>query len=90
MRHPRFHVHFTPTYASWLNQVETLFSILTHRQLKQGVHRSVDELTHAIEEFIDAHNQDPKPFRWTKTADQILDSVGRFCGGVLDRHKSIK
>lgn len=87
MRHPRFHLHFTPTYASWLNQVEALFSVLTHRQLKQGVHRSVDELIAAIEEFIDAHNEDPKPFRWTRTADQILDSVARFCGSVLHRHK---
>lgn len=86
LRHPRFHLHFTPTYSSWLNQVEALFSILTRRQLKQGVHRSVDELVQAIQEFIDAHNDDPKPFKWTRNADEILERVARFCGGVLDRY----
>lgn len=84
--HPRFHLHYTPTYSSWLNLVEVIFSRLTERQLKHGVHTSVADLIEAIQEFIDAHNEDPKPFVWTKTADQILDKVARFCGGVLDRH----
>lgn len=86
LRHPRFHIHFVPTYSSWLNLVEVIFSLLTERQLKHGVHTSVDQLETAIQEFIDANNDDPKPFKWTKTADQILDKVARFCGGVLDRH----
>jgi transposase len=85
-RHPRFHLHYTPTYASWLNQVEALFSLLTERQLKHGVHTSVEQLVASIMEFIDARNDDPKPFKWTKTADQILERVARFCAGLLERH----
>ena len=83
-RHPRFHFHFTPTYSSWLNQVERWFAMLTQRQIKRGVHRSTLALENAIREFLDANNEDPKPFIWTKTADQILASIARFCHLTLD------
>ncbi|MEN0068562.1 MAG: IS630 family transposase [Myxococcota bacterium] len=85
-RHPRFQLHFTPTYSSWLNQVEAIFSLLELRQLRQGVHTSVAELVQAIETFIEDHNDDPRPFKWVRTADEILHKVARFCGSVLDRH----
>jgi transposase len=83
-KRPRFHVHFTPTSASWLNLVERWFALLTDKQLRRGVHRSTKELKAAIDHFIQHHNQDPKPFVWHKTADQILDSVARFCTRTLD------
>jgi transposase len=78
-KRPRFHVHFTPTSASWLNLVERWFALLTERQLRRGVHRSTKELKAAIDNFIEDHNRAPKPFIWHKTADQILDSVARYC-----------
>ena len=78
-KRPRFHLHFTPTSASWLNLVERWFAALTEKQLRRGVHRSTKELEGAIETFILRHNHDPKPFVWHKTADQILESVARFC-----------
>jgi transposase len=77
-KRPRFHVHFTPTYGSWLNLVERWFAALTAKQLKRGVHRSVRALEAAIRTFIDAHNTTGKPFVWTKTADEILASIARF------------
>ena len=83
---PRFHIHFTPTYSSWLNLVERWFGLLTERQIKRGAHRSVRALEGAIKEFLDAHNEDPKPFIWTKTADEILASVARFAQRTLDAH----
>src|SRR5690606_41624194 len=83
-RHRRFHFHFTPTYSSWLNQVERWFALLTERALRQGVHRSTEELEQAIREYLDAHNADPKPFVCHKTADQIIASVTRHCQRVLD------
>jgi len=83
-KRPRFHLHFTPTSASWLNLVERWFAELTEKQIRRGVHRSTRELEHAIRGFIDHHNQNPKPFVWTKSADQILDSVARFCKRTLD------
>lgn len=79
VKRPRFHLHFTPTSASWLNLVERWFALLTEKQLRRGVHRSTKELETAIRAYIQHHNQDPKPFAWHKTADQILDSVARFC-----------
>jgi transposase len=85
-KRPRWHVHFTPTSASWLNQVERFFGSLTERALRRGVHRSTAELEAAIHAYIDAHNADPKPFRWTKTADDILASVQRFCTRTLQIH----
>jgi transposase len=78
-KRPRWHVHFTPTSASWINQVERFFALLTERALKRGVFRSVAELEKAIKACIDATNTDPKPFRWTKTATDILASTQRFC-----------
>jgi transposase len=79
LRHPRYHLHFTPTGGSWLNLVERWFALLTERQLRRGVHRSTRELEDAIRTYLEHHNRHPQPFIWTKTADQILDSVARFC-----------
>ena len=84
VRRPRFHLHFTPTSASWINLVERWFGLLTERQLRRGTHRSTRELESAIKEFLDVHNAAPKPFVWTKTADQILDSLARFCRRTSD------
>jgi len=83
-KRPRFHVHFTPTYGSWLNLVERWFAALTMKQLRRGAHRSVSQLEAAIQEFIDTHHADPKPFIWTKTADEILASIARFAQRTLD------
>ena len=85
-KRPRYHLHFTPTHASWLNQVERWFALLTQRQIKPGSHRSIQELEAAIREFIAAHNKQPKPFRWTKSADQILASIARFATATLAAH----
>jgi transposase len=85
-KRPRFHVHFTPTYGSWLNQVERWFALLTQRQIKRGSHRSVLELERAIKDFIEHHNSDPKPFQWVKTADQILASIARFAQRTARDH----
>jgi transposase len=78
-RHPRVHVHFTPTGASWINLVERWFATLTDKQLRRGVHRSTRQLEAAISQYIDVTNERPKPFVWTKTADEILARVARFC-----------
>lgn len=78
-KHPRFHVHFTPTSASWLNLVERFFAALTEKQIRRGVHRSVRELETAIKNYLAVANQSPKPFVWTKSADEILASVARYC-----------
>src|SRR5918997_1282230 len=89
-KRPRWHVHFTPTGASWINQVERFFALLTERQLRRGVHRSTAHLEADIRAFIDAHNADPRPFRWTKSADAILAAIQRFClrsqqiGGTME------
>lgn len=79
LRHPRFHVHFTPTYSSWINQVERWFGVLTEKQIRRGTHRSVRQLEDAIHLYLAAYNESPTPFVWVKTADQILESVRRFC-----------
>jgi transposase len=78
-KRPRFHIHFTPTGASWLNLIERWFAALTEKQIRRGAHRSTRELEHAILNYIEHGNQDPKPFLWTKTADQILENIARFC-----------
>jgi len=78
-KHPRFHLHFTPTGASWINLVERWFATLTEKQIRRGVHRSTEELEAAITRYIRIHNEHPRPFVWTKTADEILASVARFC-----------
>jgi transposase len=85
-KRPRYHMHFTPTHASWLNQVERWFALLTQRQIKRGSHRNVHELETAIREFISVHNQQPKPFQWTKSADQLLASIARFATSTLAAH----
>ncbi len=79
VRHPRYHWHFTPTGSSWINLVERWFATLTERQLRRGAHRSTQELEAALRRYVETYNQDPKPFVWTKTADQILAAVARFC-----------
>lgn len=78
-RHPRFHVHFTPTSASWLNQVERWFSTLTTQYLRRSTHRSTQALEKAIKQYLASYNQNPKPFVWVKSADDIIDSIARFC-----------
>lgn len=78
-RHPRFVVHFTPTSASWINQVERFFAEITEKRIRRGVFKSVKALEHAIEEYLADHNADPKPFRWTATADMILRKVEEVC-----------
>jgi transposase len=78
-KRPRWHVHYTPTSASWIDQVERFFALLTERAIRRGVFRSVADLERAITAYIDATNADPKPFRWTKSADDILASIQRFC-----------
>ena len=82
-KRPRWHVHLTPTSASWINQVERFFANLTDRQIRRGAHRSTRELEAAIEAYIDVVNADPKPFRWTKSATDILASIERFCLATL-------
>src|SRR5712671_2250584 len=79
VRHPRFHLHFTPTGASWLNLVERWFATLTEKQIRRGAHRSTRELEAAITQYLAVNNERPKPFVWTKTADEILASVAGFC-----------
>ena len=83
-KRPRFHVHFTPTYGSWVNFVERWFAELTNKQRRRGVHRSGRALKAAIREFLDAHHAAPKPFVWTKTADEILASITRFAQRTSD------
>ena len=82
-KRPRWHAHFTPTSASWINQVEWFFGLLTDQQIRRGIHRSTKALEAAIMEYIAARNADPKPFRWTKTADDILAAIGRSCRRTL-------
>jgi transposase len=78
LRNPRFQFHFTPTYSSWLNLVERFFGLLTDEALKRGSHTSIPQLRQAILEYVEAHNEEGKPFRWTKTADEILAKMRRF------------
>ena len=78
-KRPRFHVHFTPTSASWINLAERWFAALTEKQIRRGVHRSVRELETTIKRYLATTNASPQPFVWTKTADQILANVARFC-----------
>jgi len=84
LKRPRFHVHLTPTSASWLNLVERWFAALTEKQLRRNSFRSTRELESIIRSYLHQHNAQPKPFIWTKTADQILDSVARYCQRIND------
>jgi transposase len=79
LRHPRFQLHFTPTYSSWINQVERWFAILTDKQIRRGTHRSTRALEDAIRLYLTVYNEDPTPFVWVKSADDILASIARFC-----------
>ncbi len=83
-RRPRFHLHFTPTSSSWINLVERWFAVLTDKQIRRGTHRSVRQLERAIKDYLAIYNEDPKPFVWTKTADEILAKVGRFAQRISD------
>jgi hypothetical protein len=80
----RLHVHFTPTYGSWLSLVERWFAELTMKQSRRGACNSVAQLKAGIQEFIDAHQANPKPFVWTKSADEILATIGRFARRTAD------
>jgi len=81
-KHPRFHRHFTPTGSSWINQVERWFGLLTDQLLRRGVHKSVAALKKDVRDWITAWNDNPKPFRWTKTADEILDSLAKYMARI--------
>lgn len=85
-KRPRYRLHFTPTHGSWLNQVERWFGLLDSRQIKRGAHRSVSELRAAIVRYLDVNNAEPRPFVWTKTADDILASIARFASRTLEAH----
>jgi transposase len=87
LAHPRFVLHFTPTSSSWLNLVERWFSELTNKKLRRGTHRSVRELNTDIRAWIAEWNEDPKPYVWSKTAEQILESISRYCNRInASRH----
>lgn len=83
-KNPRFHIHFTPTSSSWLNQVERWFGLLTEKLLRRGVHKSVKQLEKDILAWTDTWNEDPKPFIWVKTAEEILESIGRLLQRIKD------
>lgn len=84
LKHPRFHLHFTPTGSSWLNLVERFFAEITAKLLRRGVHRSVTALEKDIRTWIEQWNTDPKPYVWTRTADQILESLAAYCQRITD------
>jgi len=81
-RRPRYHIHYTPTYASWLNQVERWFALITQRAIRRGSFRSVRELVHTIDQFVRHYNTHKRPFMWTATADSILQKLGRLCEAI--------
>ena len=82
-RHPRFHPHFVPTYASWLNQVERWFALITQKAIRRGSFRSVKDLVAKIEQFVSGYNNKARPFVWVATADSILEKIQRLCGSNL-------
>ena len=86
LKHSRFHLHFIPTHSSWLNLVESWFALLTERQIKRAAHTSVGQLEAAIEKYLATSNADPKPFVWTKTADEILRKVARYAAETVKAH----
>jgi transposase len=83
-KRPRFHVHFTPTSSSWLNLVERWFGLITEKQIRRGVFRSTVALEKAIKNYLEVYNEDPKPFVWTKSADDILENLKRYCERISD------
>lgn len=84
LRHPRFHLHFTPTYSSWLNLVERWFAELTTKWITRGTHRSVRQLERSLRDWVEMWNEDPRPFVWTKTADEILEKLAKYCRAISD------
>jgi transposase len=84
VRHPRFHIHFTPTYSSWMNLVERWFSQLTTKWIRRGTHRSVTELRDSIQHWVDTWTDNPRPYTWHKTADQILDTLAAYIQRIPD------
>ena len=84
LKHPRFHLHFTPTSSSWINLVERWFAELTNRKLRRSAHRSVTELEADIRKWINEWNKNPRPFVWTKTADEILETLAAYCERIND------
>ena len=84
LKRPRIHLHFTPTSASWLNLVERWFGMITEKRIRRGSFRSTRELEDAIGQYLETYNQNPRPFIWTKTADQILASLKRYCERIND------
>jgi transposase len=83
-RHPEYHPHFTPTSGSWLNQAERFFAAITERRIRRGVFTSVPQLERAIADYLAEHNQNPRPFAWTATADSILERLKRVCERTSD------
>lgn len=84
LKRPHWHIHFTPTSASWLNQVERFFAEITRKRIRRGAFKSLVQLERAIEEYLRLHNEDPKPFVWTATADLIFEKLGRLCKRISD------
>jgi len=84
VRHPRFHIHFTPTYSSWMNLVERWFSELTTKWIRRGTHRTVAELKDSIQHWVDTWNDNPRPYTWHKTADDIFDTLAAYCQRISD------
>ena len=84
LKRPHLHLHFTPTSASWLNLVERWFAFITEKQIRRGTFRSTVQLEAAIHTYLSLYNEDPKPFVWTKTADDILESLKRYCELTYD------
>ena len=84
LAHPRVQLHFTPTYSSWISQVERWFAELQRRCLDRGVFCSLDELTTALQDWINIWNASARPFKWTKTADQIIDRICRYCSRISE------
>ena len=84
LTHPRLHLHFTPTSSSWLNLVERWFAELTRRMLRRSAHRSVTALETDIRTWVDHWNEDPRPFVWNKTADEILETLAAYCQRISD------
>ena len=89
-KHPRFHLHFTPTSSSWLNLVERWFAELTSRKLRRSAHRNVTELETDIRKWISEWNRDPKPFVWTKSADEILETLAAYCQRIAGSGTSVR
>jgi transposase len=84
VRHPRFSVHFTPTYSSWLNLVERWFAELTEKWLRRGTHRSTKELEKAVQNWAETWNNDPRPLVWHETAEQVLESAASYCQRISE------